>query len=76
MGNHPSHQRLCSRLLFKAPSSFGAILEFHAPLQEAGSRLCSPAWEVADTSVSRKSWLEPEVGAEREEKTFLIIRLG
>lgn len=34
------------------------------------------AWEVADTSVSRKSWLEPEVGAEREEKTFLIIRLG
>lgn len=27
-------------------------------------------------SLSRKSWLEPEVGAGREEKAFLIIRLG
>lgn len=76
MGNHSSHQCLCSRLLFTAPFSFGATLGFHAPFQEAGFGLCFPAWEVAGKSLSRKSWLEPEVGAGREEKAFLIIRLG
>lgn len=75
MGNHPSHQCLCSYLLFLAHFSFWATLGFQVPLQEAGSGLCSPAWEVAGTSLGSRGW-SLRLARVREEKAFLIIRLG
>lgn len=72
-GNRPSHQCLCFCLLFLAPSSFGATLGFH--LQEVGSGLCSPAWEVA-RNFSRKSRLEPEVGSSEGRESLSNYKAG